>query len=63
MGLKITNTRIHHVVGVGYGDEGKGSITSKLTYLINNKLNSKVSNIRYGGGMQVGHTTFDETLY
>lgn len=63
MGLKITNTRIHHVVGVGYGDEGKGSITSKLTYLINNKLNSKVSNIRYGGGMQVGHTTFDGEHY
>ena len=62
----ILSKKNHHVVGVQYGDEGKGSITSKLINLFNlfnNNTNAYINNIRYGGGMQVGHTTFDGTTY
>ncbi len=59
----ILSKKNHHVVGVQYGDEGKGSITSKLIKLFINNRNVYINNIRYGGGMQVGHTSFDGTTY
>lgn len=59
----LLNHRYHHVVGVGYGDEGKGSITSKIAYQLLKNSRNTVANVRYGGGHQVGHTTFDGKNY
>ena len=46
-----TEHTAHIVVGMGYGDEGKGTT---VDYLCNNKFNPIV--IRFSGGPQAGHT-------
>jgi adenylosuccinate synthase len=43
------------VIGLGFGDEGKGMVTSSLAECYKNK-NPVV--IRYSGGQQAGHTVF-----
>ena len=45
----------HIVVGIGFGDEGKGLTTSSLV----SSLNKPVV-IRFNGGHQAGHTVVDE---
>lgn len=45
----------HIVLGLGFGDEGKGSVTS---YLCNRAINPLV--IRFNGGHQAGHTVVTE---
>lgn len=64
----IINSKNHIILGTQYGDEGKGSITSKLIYLLSKQgnrsyLKNGINNYRFGGGMQVGHTTFDGKNY
>lgn len=64
----IRSSKSHIVLGTQYGDEGKGSITSKLAYLLSKKgtrfySDNGINNYRFGGGMQVGHTTFDGENY
>jgi adenylosuccinate synthase len=46
---------INVVIGVGYGDEGKGSTTNYLS-------NSDTTVIRFNGGAQAGHTVVNNGL-
>jgi len=48
--------KAHIVIGLGYGDEGKGSATN---YLCGNSLNPIV--IRFNGGHQAGHTVMSNS--
>ena len=41
------------VIGLGFGDEGKGMVTSSL---VNRYLKDKTIVVRYSGGHQAGHT-------
>jgi len=45
----------HAVIGLGFGDEGKGMVTSYLSSYYNNPLV-----VRYSGGHQAGHTVVHE---
>jgi adenylosuccinate synthase len=47
------------VIGVGFGDEGKGRVVDQLTRTV--FKNIKHSVVRYSGGHQAGHTVFDAT--
>lgn len=47
----------HAVIGLGFGDEGKGMVTSYLSSYYNNPLV-----VRYSGGHQAGHTVVIEDI-
>lgn len=51
MGIK----KAYIVLGLGFGDEGKGLVTDYLC-----KKNSNALNIRFNGGHQAGHTVFQK---
>ena len=46
---------LHFVVGVNYGDEGKGQTTREICEELIKK-NERPINVRYGGSAQAGHT-------
>ena len=50
-------TKVIAVVGLGFGDEGKGMVTDTLS-----SLNPKPLTIRFSGGHQAGHTVHHEGM-
>lgn len=63
IGTKKYNMNISAVIGLGFGDEGKGSFTQYLS-LLNHTKDGKNLIIRFNGGHQAGHTTvFNKTRH